>query len=130
MRAKPSVACAVFTTSTTAVAAALTLALVTSASFAQAPAPQSVPAPAQVPAPAAAPAPVSAPCADYAASAVKDFADTSLKPRCKRRENNRWHAGYDRHYNWCLTATEAPVKDERQIRDGFLSRCGARPKAK
>jgi hypothetical protein len=125
-----------------AASVAFGLALLTTAGLAQAPAPAPATAPAPTPSPAAttAPAPVTSPapdpaldpalCATYAASAVKDFADTTKKPRCKRRENNRWHAVYDRHYNWCLTATEAPVKDERQIRDGFLTRCGARPKAK
>jgi hypothetical protein len=67
-------------------------------------------------------------CKNYAASAVKDFADTSRKPRCTRRENNRWHKNYDRHYNWCLTAIAAPVKMERDVRNGFHTRCGARVK--
>jgi hypothetical protein len=67
-------------------------------------------------------------CKIYGESAVKDFADTALQPRCKRRENNRWHAIYDRHYNWCLTAADAPVNEERQVRNGFLTRCGGRAK--
>jgi hypothetical protein len=77
-------------------------------------------------APAEALSPVA--CRNYATSAVRDFADTTKKPRCKRRENNRWHAGYQRHYNWCLTAVAAPVQTEREVRNGFLTRCGARVK--
>ena len=126
--------------------------IVTTASLAQTPAPTTTPAPVTAPvqpsvpvatpaaAPTVTPAPTPAPaaeatldpalCATYAASAVKDFADTALKPRCKRRENNRWHAVYDRHYNWCMTALIEPVRDEEKIRNGFLTRCTARAKAK
>jgi hypothetical protein len=130
MNVKPRVAGAVFI--------AVAFALVATASLAQTPGPTPAPTPAPVPAQAQtpAPAPATAPtptldpalCANYAASAVKDFADTSLKPRCKRRENNRWHAGYGRHYHWCLTALIEPVKEEQKIRNGFLTRCSARAK--
>jgi hypothetical protein len=65
-------------------------------------------------------------CTSYANRAIKDFKDTSKKPRCVRRENNRWHKDYDRHYQWCLTALAEPVKTERDVRNGFLTRCGAR----
>jgi hypothetical protein len=65
-------------------------------------------------------------CTTYANRAIKDFKDTSKKPRCVRRENDRWHKDYDRHYQWCLTAQAEPVKTERDVRNGFLTRCGAR----
>lgn len=142
MNAKPRVA----KSASAVVAWAVACALTTTASLAQTPAPTATPAPAPVPvqaqipvatptqaltpAPAAAPTLDLALCANYAASAVKDFADTALKPRCKRRENNRWHAVYDRHYNWCMTALIEPVRDEQKIRNGFLTRCTARAKAK
>ena len=124
MNSKPRVA--------KSVGAGIVWILATTASLAQTPvpAPVTAPAPAMTPAPAAATSLDPAQCATYAASAVKDFADTALKPRCKRRENNRWHAVYDRHYNWCMTALIEPVRDEQKIRNGFLTRCTARAKAK
>ena len=128
MNSKPRVA--------KSVGAGIVWILSTTASLAQTPAPTVTPAPVTAPAPAVTPTPAAATsldaaqCATYAASAVKDFADTALKPRCKRRENNRWHAVYDRHYNWCMTALIEPVRDEQKIRNGFLTRCTARAKAK
>jgi hypothetical protein len=67
-------------------------------------------------------------CTAYANRAIRDFKDTFKKPRCVRRENDRWHKDYDRHYSWCMTSTSAPVNSERDIRNGFLTRCGARVK--
>lgn len=111
-----------------AVSVAVALVLATTVCLAQTSAQTSAPAPAPLAATAVAPTLDAVLCKDYAVSAVKDFADTALKPRCKRRENNRWHAVSDRHYNWCLTALIEPVKEEQKIRNGFLTRCGARAK--
>jgi hypothetical protein len=61
-------------------------------------------------------------CTAYANRAIKDFSDTFKKPRCKRRENDRWHKDYDRHYSWCMTSKIEPVNTEREVR------CGARVK--
>ena len=90
---------------------------------------------------AAAPSPPSAPpsppvvarnnaaCQRYASSAVHDYNQGIGQKACVskvRADAGRWHADFNRHYDWCVTVQTADRNSESSIRDKLLLSCGAR----
>ena len=90
---------------------------------------------------AAAPLPPSAPpsppvvarnnaaCQRYASSAVHDYNQGIGQKACVskvRADAGRWHADFNRHYDWCVTVQTADRNSESSIRDKLLLGCGAR----
>ena len=69
-------------------------------------------------------------CSDYARSAVHDYNQASGLQKCsgpmKRENPGRWHAQFDQHYNWCLTAQQSWLTSEAKARDALLVSCGGR----
>lgn len=83
--------------------------------------------------PPAPPAPVvarnNAACQRYATSAVHDYNQGAGQKACVskvRADPGRWHADFNRHYDWCMTVQAADRNSESSIRDKLLLGCGAR----
>jgi hypothetical protein len=62
-------------------------------------------------------------CQQYATLAVHEYKVNLSIPGCFKGNDNRWHADYMRHYNWCLTATRAAADAERDYRRMRLDQC-------
>ena len=65
-------------------------------------------------------------CANYAHSAVSDYATMRRFRQCFIPDNPRWQADYRNHYQWCLTARPEWRTSESKARDGHLVHCGVR----
>lgn len=79
------------------------------------------------------PAPVvarnNAACQRYASSAVHDYNQGIGQRACVskvRADPGRWHADFNRHYDWCVTVPTGERNSESSIRDKLLLGCGAR----
>lgn len=84
-------------------------------------------------APPAPPPPVvarnNAACQRYASSAVRDYNQGVALKACVSKvsaDPGRWHADFNRHYDWCVTVQTADRSSESSIRDKVLLGCGAR----
>jgi len=64
-------------------------------------------------------------CAQYARLAVHE-AEVLSKLSCFRGFDNTWHLDYQRHYDWCLTTSEAAAAGQRDYRRMRLAQCGWR----
>jgi len=64
-------------------------------------------------------------CAQYARLAVHE-AEVLSKLSCFRGFDNTWHLDYQRHYDWCLTTSEAAAAGQRDYRRMRLAECGWR----
>jgi hypothetical protein len=64
-------------------------------------------------------------CYQYARLAVHE-AEVLSKLSCFRGFDNTWHLDYQRHYDWCLTATAAAAAEQRDYRRMRLTQCGWR----
>jgi len=69
-------------------------------------------------------------CAQYARSAITDFQLADRLPKCakpmKRDNPGRWHAQFEKHYDWCMTVSQAALKSEADQRNKLLMNCGGR----
>jgi hypothetical protein len=55
-------------------------------------------------------------CDQYAKLAIHETEVNMATPGCFKGFDNRWHLDYQRHYEWCLTASYAAVNAERDYR--------------
>src|SRR4029077_15972905 len=62
-------------------------------------------------------------CAAYAALAVQQYYTNKSIPGCFKGDNGEWHADYNRHYGWCLTAGSADIAAQSDDRAGKLQGC-------
>ena len=65
-------------------------------------------------------------CANYAHSAVSDYATMRQDRKCLIGDSPRWQADYRNHYQWCLTARPEWLVSEWKARDNHLMQCGVR----
>ncbi len=65
-------------------------------------------------------------CAAYANAAVNQYYANKAIPGCFKGDDGRWHARYDDHYGWCVTADYGAVLAQQQYRDQALAGCQAR----
>jgi hypothetical protein len=64
-------------------------------------------------------------CGEYARLAVHE-AEVLAKLSCFRGFDNTWHLDYQRHFDWCLTASAAAAAEQRDYRRTRLAQCGWR----
>ena len=64
-------------------------------------------------------------CGQYARLAVHE-AEVLSKLSCFKGFDNTWHIDYQRHFDWCLTASEAAAAEQRDYRRTRLAQCGWR----
>ena len=67
-------------------------------------------------------------CQDYAESAILQYKDMKNVKGCKRADDGRWHADFNKHKSWCLKASENLLDRERRARAQYLVNCGPRVK--
>jgi hypothetical protein len=65
-------------------------------------------------------------CANYAQSAVSDYATMRRFRQCFIPDNPRWQADSRNHYQWCLTARPEWLASETKARNDHLVHCGVR----
>lgn len=67
-------------------------------------------------------------CRNYARYAVEDYklTTTAGKKKCQIKSDARWHADYNAHYKWCLSAPVEWIRSEEKARNTHLMNCGAR----
>ena len=65
-------------------------------------------------------------CAHYASQAVWQFNRNRSIPGCFKGTDGTWHADYDRHYGWCISAPESDVRAADSYRGGKLHECSMR----
>jgi len=63
-------------------------------------------------------------CANYAKGAVSQYQAASS--RCHVKSDGRWHANYQAHLDWCMTAQPDWRRSEYQARKQYLAKCGSR----
>jgi len=62
-------------------------------------------------------------CAAYAALSVQQYYTNKSIPGCFKGDDGEWHADYNRHYGWCLTADSGAIADQSNDRAGKLQGC-------
>jgi hypothetical protein len=62
-------------------------------------------------------------CDQYARLAIHEVQVNMSIPGCFKGFDNRWHLDYQRHYEWCLTASYAAVNAERDYRRMRVAQC-------
>ena len=68
-------------------------------------------------------------CKDYARAAVNQFRSAEKHERCEgylRNEQDRWHADWRAHYDWCRGVNRDKAWSERNRRKHELERCARR----
>lgn len=63
-------------------------------------------------------------CRSYAQRAIDQYRLTTRVSKCRVRSDGRWHARYQDHHRWCLTASDDALRAEETARDQHLYRCG------
>jgi hypothetical protein len=61
-------------------------------------------------------------CAQYAKLAVQQ-SDALSALSCFRGFDNNWHLDYQRHYDWCMTATAGDANAKSNYRRMRLGQC-------
>lgn len=62
-------------------------------------------------------------CQAYAAQAVAQLKENQSIDGCFKGADRRWHADYDVHYGWCLTAPPQALAAETSYRAARLRDC-------
>lgn len=62
-------------------------------------------------------------CQAYAARAVAQLKENQAIDGCFKGADRRWHADYDVHYGWCLTASPQALDAETSYRAARLRDC-------
>lgn len=65
-------------------------------------------------------------CAHYASQAVWQYNRNRSIPGCFHGTDGTWHADYQRHYGWCVTADLAAARDADSYRGDKLHECSMR----
>jgi hypothetical protein len=64
-------------------------------------------------------------CRDYANQAVADFKTMQSAPKCAIPPDGRWQGKWQKHYDWCVSASAAAISNEMHQRSAHLLACGA-----
>ena len=62
-------------------------------------------------------------CDQYAKLAIHETEVNMATAGCFKGFDNRWHLDYQRHYEWCLTASYDAVNAERDYRRMRIAQC-------
>jgi len=62
-------------------------------------------------------------CAHYASLAVWQFNRNRSIPGCFKGADGTWHADYERHYGWCVTAAYEAAREADAYRGMRLHQC-------
>lgn len=65
-------------------------------------------------------------CVHYADLAVVQFNRNRSIPGCFHGADQNWHADFDEHYAWCVTASEAAAREADAYRGRKLHDCSLR----
>jgi hypothetical protein len=65
-------------------------------------------------------------CQHYASQAVWQYNRNRSIPGCFHGADGRWHANFDVHYGWCVTAPYEAVRAEDSYRGERLHECSFR----